>query len=229
MGLWANLFGTFSQTFQIQKGGSLFKNNAGVLEAKTVGDGTLASFNASSLIAGSASVVGSLIAFGDANKVTFQYASGQSANTTYTWVKPDNGKFLTTDGSGNLSWAVPAEPTVPTDIVHVASKVVAFGASSPVNHKLVPIGAIVTKVQVIIDTAFDTAATLSVGKAGTIAKYMATTENDLQGVAGSIYEAVYGNAAITGSDEQVIVTYTANSATVGSARVLVYYVSPEVL
>jgi hypothetical protein len=228
MGLFSNVRGTTQSLFQIQKGGANLVHSSGAIHVKNAANSAFADFNALGLISGDASQAGSVVIYGDANKVTFAYASGQSDDSTYTWPKPDAGKFLKTDGSGNLSWDTP--PSAPTDIVHVASKAFVFGTSSPFDHKEIPIGAIVTKVQVIIDEAFnDAAATLKVGKAGATDKYMATTENDLAGAAGNIYEAQYGNAAVSGSAEQIICTLSPGSADEGAGRVLVYYVIPEVL
>jgi len=228
MAIFINVKGTTQATFQIQKGGANLINSSGAIHVKNAANDAFADLNALALISGDASQAGSVKVFGDANYMSMVYAASQSADTTYTWVKPDAGKYLKTDGSGNLSWDTP--PSAPTDIVHVASKAFVFGTSSPFNHKEIPIGAIVTRVQVIIDTAFDdAAATLKVGKAGATDKYMATTENDLAGLAGSIYEAQYGNAAVSGSAEQIICTLSPGSAEAGAGRVLVYYVIPETL
>jgi hypothetical protein len=235
MGLYSSLKGIFSTTFQLGKAGIKIKNNSSLFEV-VAADGTTYvdskcanSFAVSAVQAGNATNVGSLIAFGDANKVTFAYAAAQAADSIYTWVKPVAGKFLKTDVSGNLSWEDPAATPIPTDHATIASKAFGFGSGASFNQKLLPIGAIVRKVQVIIDTPFDTAATLEIGKAGTTDKYMAATENDLQGLAGDVFEAVKGNAAVSGSSEQVICTFNANSAIAGAGRVLVEYCIPETL
>lgn len=231
--------GTTQSSFQIQKGGGRITNNAGNLEvrnaAAALSDLLALNLSAQSAItAGDATHVGSLIAYGDANKVTFQYAAGQTSDQTYIFPKDGtSGQVLSTDGSGNLSWITVSAPSVPTDLVRVASKAIVFGdEGSAVNHKLLPIGAIVLKTEVIIDIAWDVAdATIQVGKAGTVAKYMAAGDNILNGSAGDTSIAEKGNAAITGSAEQVIVTVTAGIAPAGAgaARVLIYYCQPEVL
>ena len=189
---------------------------------------------ATDLIAGTASVVGSLIAYGDANKMTLRFKAGEGSDQTYYFPKDgSSGQVLSTDGSGNLSWITVSAPSVPTDLVRIASKAIVFGDfAAPVNHKLLPIGAIVLKTEIIIDTAWNIAdAEIKVGKAGTTDKYMANADSVLNGVAGDTSIAEKGNAAVSGSAEQVIVTVTdgATPAAAGAARVLIYYCSPEVL
>jgi hypothetical protein len=222
-----NLHGTSSQTFQIQKGGAKIRNNSGVVEIKDAAATAFANINAADVIAGDASTVGNLKAYGDANYMQHKYATGQSANSTYTWPKPDNGKYLQTDGSGNLSFV--SLPTDRTDGQYIASKAFTHESSATINHKELPVGAIVTKVQIVIDEAFDTAATIQVGKTAALTKYVDTTDCDLQGVAKSVYEVVIGNPAVSGSAEQVLITFVNASSTAGEARVLLYYVSPEII
>ena len=234
MGLYSTLKGIASLTLQLGKGGIKIKNNSGVFEpvaadGSTLVNGQFADAYATNVIAGTASVAGTLIAFGDANKVSFAYAASQSDDTTYTWVKPDAGKFLTTDASGNLSWSdVPVESL--TDIAHVATKAFDKDTTSPFDHKLLPIGAIVLKTQVIIDTPFDgTAPVIKIGKAGTTDKYLAESENDLLGAAGDVYEAIKGNAAVSSSPEQTICTFDADESENGAGRVLIHFIIPEVV
>jgi len=234
MGLFSMLKGISSLTLQLGKGGIKIKNDSNVLKAVAANGTTPVDFGcanayATNHVAGTASVAGTLVAFGDANKVTFAYAVGQSADTTYTWPKPTASKFLTTDGSGNLSWTdVPVESL--TDIAHVASKAFDKNTVSPFDHKLLPIGAIVLKVQVVIDTPFDgTAPVVKIGKSGATDKYMLEDENDLKGSTGDVYESVKGNAAVSGSAEQVICTFDADSSANGDGRILVHYILPEVV
>ena len=99
---------------------------------------------------------------------------------------------------------------------------------SPVALIALPVGTVVDKIKVAVDTPFDgTGATLTVGKSGLVDKYIDVTENDLY-TSGS-YEADHANVAISGSSENVIVTFSAGTASVGSARVLLYYTIPTIV
>jgi hypothetical protein len=223
--------GTSQSTFQIQKGGARITNNAGTLDVKNAANTGLANLNAADLISGNATTVGALVTFGDANKVSFKYKVGEGSDQVYYWPKDGSaGQLLSTDGAGNLVWASAAG--VPTDLVHVASKAIVFGDfAAPVNHKLIPIGAIVIKTEIIIDTPWDiTDALIKVGKAAATDKYMTNTDSSLDGIAGDTYSAQKGQAAVLAA-EQIIVTVTdgAVPATAGACRVLVHYVVPEII
>jgi hypothetical protein len=81
-------------------------------------------------------------------------------------------------------------------------------------------------VEVVVDTPFDgTSPQLSVGISGTTAKYMGATANDLKAVAMTRFVA-HPNHEPVGTTEAIIVTYAADSSSVGSARVLVTYSVP---
>jgi hypothetical protein len=134
-------------------------------------------------------------------------------------------QILKTDGAGNLDFVTGVE--VSTQNVSVDATVLAFDTSSPVAMFNLPVGAVVELVRVILDTAFNgTAPTLSIGIAGTVSKYMATTQVNLKGTAKDIYESKPAEAAIVGSPEAVIVTYVADVSTAGAARIEVHYSIP---
>jgi hypothetical protein len=88
-----------------------------------------------------------------------------------------------------------------------------------------PSGAIIEKVQVIIDTQFNGTPTLTVGISGTTSKYMTTTQNVLTDVAGTGYESNPRLPSTAG--EALIATYSAGGASAGAARILVHYSIPS--
>jgi hypothetical protein len=119
----------------------------------------------------------------------------------------------TTLGSGN-------------DKVVVDTTSLAFGDSSPVGMFTKPANAVVLLTEVIIDTAFDGTPSLSVGISGSTSKYMPSTAVDLTAIAGTSFEYKANEAAV-GTTEGLITTFSAGSASVGAARILVHYVIPS--
>jgi hypothetical protein len=85
-------------------------------------------------------------------------------------------------------------------------------------------GDIIEKIQVVVDTAFDGAPSMSVGIAGTVSKYLSATDVDLTAVAGTVFEVHPGLDAQGAED--LIATYSAGGASVGAARILVTFATP---
>jgi hypothetical protein len=228
MGLFADLLGTLASTFQIGKSGVKLKNNAAELEVKAADGTTDAPVTASKVkVSGDEIVVNSDATEADADwKMTLKRPStGMTANVVFTLPPTDGspGQVPQTDGDGNLAW-VSAGAT--EFLVHVDTTTLAHDDTSPQAMFTLPEDAIVVKAQVIVDTPFNgTAPTLSIGVSGTVSKYMATTQNDLKGAAGTIYEVCPGLEADE-SSENIIATYAADSSDAGSARILVHYTIP---
>ncbi len=151
-------------------------------------------------------------------------ASGMTAAVTLT-LPPDDGspsQVLQTDGSGNLSW-VSAGSTANAEKTDTTT--LAFGSSSPLALFTTAAADIITKIQVVIDTAFNGTPTVSIGITGTASKYMSATDIDLTAAAGTIFE-VHPGLAAQGA-EALIATYAAGGASAGSARILVTRVQPD--
>jgi hypothetical protein len=100
----------------------------------------------------------------------------------------------------------------------------AFGATSPVAMFQLPANNEFKEGRVVIDTPFTggTGATFSIGIAGTTSKYLASGVIDLTDVATTTFEFTPGIAP-SGTAEDLIITYNANGATAGSARIIVEY------
>lgn len=141
---------------------------------------------------------------------------------------PDNGasdQALLTDGAGNTYWG-----SVATGANAVKSQEEVITPASGVTTVVFtpPQGAIIQWVKIGVETAFDQDADIEVGVAGQTARYMQSSQNELQ-VAGSVWEIMplYKDNAANAADRQVVITFAANSATVGSARVVVIYSNPD--
>jgi hypothetical protein len=157
-------------------------------------------------------------------KTTIQRpASGQAAALTLTL--PVNAgtaaQVLSTDGTGVLSW-VSAGSNASSDKMDTTG--LAFGTASPLTLFSTGAADIIEKVQVVIDTAFNGAPTLSVGVSGTTSKYMSATDVDLTAAAGTVFEVHPGLTAA--GVEALIATYAAGGASAGAARILVFFGSP---
>lgn len=235
MGLFADLLGTLNTTFQIAKAGVKLKNNAAALEIKAADGTTDAPVTASKVsVSGDVLEINSDAAGSGADwKYTIQRpATGMGAAVTLT-IPPNDGspgQVLQTDGNGVLVWATASV----TEYMLACDTTTINWDTTPgaVAMLSVPVGGIVEKVRVIIDTTFNgtTAATLTVGTAGTPTKYMSSTQNDLKGTAKDVYEVNPGEAAVSGSPEAVIATFAAasgGSPSAGSVRVELYYTIPS--
>lgn len=135
-----------------------------------------------------------------------------------------NGQVLSTDGNGNTTW-VNQTASAATNTVQTDSTSFAFGASSPISLFSLPANAVVHKVEVIVDTAFDGAPTLEIGIAGDTDKYMTSAQNDLTSGAGDRWTSNPNNIPVGGA-ESLIGTYAAGGATVGAGRIIVHYSNP---
>lgn len=224
MAKFLDLKGTSEQSLQIQKSGARIKNVAGVLQIRNAADGANAELKAKTIKVSDSSIEWNTDAAGAGAdwKMTLQRpAAGMTAALDF--VMPPNygtlGQFLTSDGAGNMSWTTQAGLTG-----QVAKKFdLVFGtAAGQSAFFTLPTANIIYDVIVIIDTPFDTAATVSVGIAATVDKYMTTTQNDLQGVAKDRYESSPGEAAPV-APEAVTVNFTPAAATAGAARIIAVY------
>lgn len=233
-----DLKGTSQSSFNLGLGSTLvkFKNNAGALEIKNKADNAYLDFRAKDIIG--AVITGTDVKVNN-NSITLNAdaastgadwkmliarpASGMTADLTYILpATVTNGYFLTTDGSGNLSWAAVSSPSV-SEKVTVDSTSFTFSsfAGSPVSMFTLPANAVVHRVEVIVDVAFD-AGVVDVGISGTVNKYLDNTKADLTDASRFVSEP---NSIPVVGTEAIIGTLT-GSPTVGSGRLLVHYSIP---
>jgi hypothetical protein len=221
-----DLVGTSESSFKIEKAGVLLKNATGNLSIRATDDSADAGITADLV-----SVSGDILEInsdaagtGDDWKLTLQRpATGMTANVALTFPADDGttGQVLATDGSGVLSWTSAGNTSL---CVKADTTTLAFDSSSSVDLFSTGAADIIRTIQVIVDTSFNTVATVSIGITGTASKYAAATKIDLTAAAGSIFEI---NPALAAQGVEALkATYSANSATAGSARILIDYVTP---
>lgn len=223
-----DLRGSLSTIFRLGINGLQLKSIGGKIRARNAADDA------------DAPLVGSTIAASGDSLVLNEDAAGAGADWMMTISRPDTGMTqaltfkmpanygtagfaLTTDGAGNLSWSSSAaatnlEATDTTDL--------AFDSTGTVNMFELPADAVVRKVAVVIDEAFDGAPSLSIGVSGVLSRYLGSTQVDLTAAAGTVFEADPATAAEVAAQD-LIATYSAGGATEGAARLLVSYVIPS--
>lgn len=227
MSKFTDLLGTLRATFKIGgTTGVLLKNSTGNLLVRNTGDSADAAVTASKVsVSGEVLELNSDAASAGADwKTTIQRpATGQTAALTLTLPTGPGtaNQVLQTDGAGVLSWAS-AGSNASSDKVDTTS--LAFGTSSPLSLFSTGAADVITKIQVVIDTAFNGTPSLSIGVSGTASKYMAATDVDLTAAAGTVFEVHPGLPAA--GVEALIATYAANTASAGAARILVYFATP---
>lgn len=159
---------------------------------------------------------------GTAFKTTI-VAGTQAADLTVTL--PVNagsaGQVLQTNGAGVTSWVAAGSTAA---LVAEDTTSLAFGTASPLTLFTLPANAVVKTVRVVVDTAFNGTATMSVGIAGTTSKYMGTGDLDL--LTANEYEVAPGLVA-DGTTNALIVTYSAGGASAGAARIILAYSIPS--
>ena len=224
-GIFTDLLGTTKAYFRIGLAGPRLKASGSDVIVRNGADGADANLTAAKVsVSGNVLELNSAAAGSGADwKMTLQRpTSGQSAAITLT-LPPTAGtanQVLQTDGTGVTTWASAAS-TASCDKVDTTS--LAFGTASPLALFSTGAADIITKVQVVVDTAFTPGTpTVSIGVSGTTSKYMSTGDLDLT-VAGT-YEVHPGVAAA--GVEALIATYAASSASAGAARILVYFSTP---
>ena len=236
MGIFKDLLGTTGQFFRIGLAGPRLKNNAGNLDLRNAADSAYVDLIVNALQAVGINVTG--------NDIVLNSDGASGADRTFTLRRPSAGMtqnivlqfpagnpspgqaMTVTSASAGLivlDWTTVAGGT---DKVITDTTSLAFGASSPVAMFTLPANAIVKSVQVVIDTAFNGTPSLSIGIAGTTSKYMGATQVDLTAAAATVFEVEPGLAAV-GVTESLIATYSAGSASVGAARILIDYVIPS--
>jgi len=225
MGKWSDLLGTLKSNFRLGLSGVRLKDSSGNLLVRNTGDSADAQATMSQLnVSGEIVDINSDAAGSGADwKYRIQRpTSGMTAAVTLTLPVDDGtaSQVLATDGNGILSW-VSAGNTAPDEKVDTTT--LGFGTASPLTLFSTGSGDILTKVQIVVDTAFDGTPSVSIGVAGTTSKYMASTEVDLKTT--GVYE-VHPGLTAQGA-EALIATYSAGGASVGSARILVYYCTPS--
>lgn len=224
MGVWQDLLGTTKSFFRIGLTGVRLKNNSGNLDVRNAADSAYAQVATSKLVN-----TGTSLDIGTTNVLTLQQNASQSGALTITppAAKGTDG-YVLAQKAGTASGVLELElisAGSTASAIKVDTTTLAFNSAASVSMFTLPASAVIHQVRCIIDTAFDGTPTATVGISGTTSKYMGATDNDLKGTAKDMYVTNPGEAP-SGSTEALIITYSAGSATAGSARFEVYYSNP---
>lgn len=228
MGMWSDLYGTVSGYLRLGLTGVRLKNSSGNLVIRNASDNADAAVTASKVnVSGDVVDINSDAADSGADwKYTLQRpVSGMSGAVTLTLPVDDGSpsQVLTTDGNGVLSWS---SAGTSASCATIDTTTVNYNSSSPVPAFTLPANAIVGEVEIIIDTPFEgTSPTLTVGIAGTPAKYAGTTDSDLTAPAKTRF-VVHPNEPAVGTTEDLQVVIGGTDLSAGAARVLVNYSVP---
>lgn len=216
----SDLAGTLRNSFRI--GLNLFKSVSGAIEARNKDD------------TADVAVVGREFHIRDPNsgfvyKVTIPSTSPAYLSGDLEFVlPPDNGssnQALLTDGSGNTYWGTVATGA---NAMKSQEEVITPASGGSTSVFIPPQGAIIHRVMVSVETAFDGAPTIEIGVTGQTARYMQSTQNELD-VINQVWEnqPMYKDNDATPANREVLITFAAGGATVGAARVVVTYSNPD--
>jgi len=227
MGIYSDLMGTLRSVFKIGgTAGVALKNSSGALVVRNSADSADAPVTASKVsVSGDAMDINSdATGVGADWKYTIQRPTSGMSSAVVLTLPIDDGtanQVLQTDGLGVLSWASAAS-TSSSDKIDTTS--LAFGSGATVALFSTGAGDVITKINVIIDTAFNGAPSLSLGVAGTVSKYMSATDIDLTASAQTVFTVHPG--LVAQGIEALIGSYSAGGASAGAARILVYFATP---
>lgn len=231
MSRFADLIGTLFSKFQLGIGGPVLKNNSGAIEVRNPADNAYAELRAllMSIYGNDVVLNAGAAGAGDDWKLTISRPStGMTEDIQVIWPPgtPSPGQVLAVESfaGGVLALEYAAAGSTASSM-KVDTTTLAFGDSSPLAMFNLPADNVVLKQQVIIDTPFNGAPSLSIGISGTPSKYMGSTQVDLTSAAGTVFEVAPGLDA-DASPESLVATYAAGGATAGSARLLTYYGEP---
>jgi hypothetical protein len=213
MSAWLKTIGTQTGRFILGLTGVSLKNNAGDLQVRNNADSAFAGATVEDI-----AIHNNTAGFSN----TIRTQSTQAANYVYDLPLDAGsvGQVLSTDGSGLLSWVSAAS----TDANwKVETTTINFGSGATTAAFTLPVNAIIDKVMVLVDTAFDGTPTLSVGDSGNNSRFMGSGDNLL--TLADRFD-VFNQVAAVGSTTAVEIYYSAGGATVGSARVLCTYAVP---
>lgn len=115
---------------------------------------------------------------------------------------------------------MPLHHTVEDNVVQTHHIDIDAGSVATTSFPELPQDALLTTIAVIPFTAFDTAATVDIGTSGDTDEFAASSEFDLTFASPQVFDCYKLMAAAT----TPVVTFNANSATSGDARIMISYV-----
>lgn len=221
-----NLKGTSNTIYQIGKLGVNLKNSSGNLLVRNAADSADATLTTSQLLNSGNSIILNSDAAGSGADWTYTFArpaAGMTAAVTLTFPIDDGapGEVLSTDGSGNLSWA--SNSSNPQGEVTYTVPV-AFGDSSPITAFTLPTDGVVDWIKIITRTVFNgTAPTLTTGvNGGSASLFTTTAQSDLK-TAGGYTNDVTDIDQTSLASQDIELTYVPDSSSAGAAEVVFFY------
>jgi hypothetical protein len=214
--VWQKLAGTQTGSFILGLLGVKLKNSSGDLQVRNNADTEFASVEVKNLELHNNTATES---------VTITTRNDLAASYTLTLPADDGGpgQVLETDGAGNLSWVSAGDTSLAWKVFESE---IDFGDTGPVTLFTLPATAVIDKVSVIVDTAFNGTPSLSVGvDGGNASKYFGSGDALLTAL--GRYD-VYSTEPAPGAAEDLEVAYTQGGATQGKVRVLITYAIPAV-
>ena len=229
MSIWSDLVGTTRSFFRIGFAGPRLKNAAGTLAVRNAGDTADAEIivkqlhNTDDQIEINSDAAGA----GADRKLTLRKNAAATADLTIDFpaAKGTDG-YLVRQKPGTAAGVLELELVAPSSTsanTAVDTTSLGFGSTSPVAMFQLAATAVIQRIQVVIDTPFNGAPSVSVGIAGSTSKYAAATDIDLPAAAATVFE-IHPGLPAQGVAENLIATYASGTATAGAARILVDYV-----
>jgi hypothetical protein len=132
------------------------------------------------------------------------------------------GDVLTTDGTGNLSWA---RAPVLSSLTNNRQVSMAYNSLAVVELVTLPVGSLVELVSIYVDSAYNGTPSISVGVTGSPEKYFQQSAIDL--TVSDRWDASYRGMNVGVGGETVNIYYNnGGQATLGSLRVVIRYSVP---
>lgn len=205
----SNLARTMKQVFRI--GSINIKDSSGVVQARNAADTAYADVAANQIRVQGSNATEAII---------LSVAGGLGASETFVLPSADGsaGQFLSTDGSGTLSFATASPNAVLAEEKSFDQTTTTLTIFTP------PANAIVEEVAIQITSAASGGSpTAKVGVSGNLTRDMDTTENDIK-IAG-LYK-VYPKINVGGSPVAIVLTISASAQTF-AGKVSILYSNPN--
>lgn len=222
MANWLDLAGTLESFWRVGITGPRLKDSSGNLLIRNPGDSADAAITASKL-----NNTGQSLDIGSTNVLTLQRNASQATALTFIYPAADaTAGQVVAKKSGSPANTVEFEfvtAGATSQCVTVDTTALAFGTSSPLTLFTLPVNAAVISVEIIVDTLFNGAPSLSIGIVGTTSKYAPSTKIDLK-----IADTYFFTPRLipVGTTEALIATYSAGAASSGAARINISYAVP---
>lgn len=227
---WLDAIGTTLSSFVIGLGttGVRLKNVSGGLVARDKADAADVPVTGSTLRASGNSIQLNSDAAGTGSDRTYDIVRPATQAANLQLLLPDKGtdNFVLRQKAGTAAGVFELELANPVASSYIPDNTaLVFGSTSPVTMFTLPANAKIQSIDVTIVTPFDGAPTASVGISGNTSKYVSATGIDLKESATSTFNITPG-VTPSATAENLIITYSAGGATVGSADFLVTYTIP---